>query len=148
MGEFWDNTPNMGFEPGKSKWLAEGKLEELTHKSNLNCPEGVTQSLTSSVFLGAYPLCLSTRYRLPFLPNKYLTCFITIFMGIVFCRAEGPEPRHWPPVEWLGFDATHQDPTSSLAGRSPASSCTDAGHLRSLQRPCSKLRNFRKKSGK
>ena len=37
------DIPNMGCEPDKSKWLAKGKLEEMPHKSNSNCHEGMTQ---------------------------------------------------------------------------------------------------------
>ena len=42
MGGSWD-TQNMDYGPGKSKWLAKGKPEEMTHKSDSNCHEGVTQ---------------------------------------------------------------------------------------------------------
>ena len=36
---------NVDCEPGNSKWLAKGNAE-VTHKSNLNCREGVTQWLS------------------------------------------------------------------------------------------------------
>ena len=60
------NTPKMDCEPGKSKWLAKGNPEEMSHKSNSNCHDGVTQRF-----------CLSTRTVLFFSPGKYFTCFTT-----------------------------------------------------------------------
>ena len=146
MGEFWDSIPNTDFEPSKSKWLALGKLEELTHKSNSNCHECVTQSLSLS-FSQSLPVCLPTRTIFLFLLiNTLLVSLLFIFMGIFFYRAEGPGPCHWPLVERLGFGAltTRTQPHLWLGNRSPASSCTGRGHPRSLQWSCSKLRNFRK----
>lgn len=146
MGEFWDITPNMDFEPGKSKWLAKGKLKELTHKSNSNCREGVIQSLSLSLSERTRE-SLSTRSIFLFLLiNTLLVSLLFIFMGIFFCRAEGPGPCHWPLGEWLGFGAltTRSQSHLWLGNRSPASSCTGRSHLRSLQQPCSKLSNFRK----
>ena len=35
------------------------------------------------------------------------TLFPYFFVGIHFCRAEGPGPCHWPLVWWLGFGASH-----------------------------------------
>ena len=37
--------------------------------------------------------------------NKYFTGFTTFFVGILFFKAEGPGPCHWPLVYWLGFGA-------------------------------------------
>ena len=90
---------------------------------------------------------LSTRSIFLFLLiNTLLVSLLFIFMGIFFCRAEGPGPCHWPLGEWLGFGAltTRSQSHLWLGNRSPASSCTGRSHLRSLQQPCSKLSNFRK----
>ena len=53
-GGSWDK-PNMGCEPGKSKWLAKGNLEEMPHKGNSSCHKGAPQQLSLSP-----PTCLST----------------------------------------------------------------------------------------
>ena len=116
MGEFWDITPNMDFEPGKSKWLAKGKLKELTHKSNSNCREGVIQSLSLSLW--AYPRESIHSLHFPFPPNKYFTCFTTFHLHGNFLlqsrRARalslttGRVARIWC--------SHHQVPISSLAG--------------------------------
>ena len=37
--------------------------------------------------------------------NKYFTCFTSFFVGILFSKAEGPGPCHWPLVYCLGFGA-------------------------------------------
>ena len=116
MGEFWDITPNMDFEPGKSKWLAKGKLKELTHKSNSNCREGGIQSLSLSLW--AYPRESIHSLHFPFPPNKYFTCFTTFHLHGNFLlqsrRARalslttGRVARIWC--------SHHQVPISSLAG--------------------------------
>ena len=101
---------------------------------SLSLSEPTRKSLsTSSIFLFL-------------LINTLLVSLLFIFMGIFFCRAEGPGPCQWSLVEWLGFGAltTRTQPHLWLENRSPASSCTGRSHLRSLQWPCSKLRNFRK----
>lgn len=36
---------NTASEPGKAEWLVKGDLEEMSHKRNSNCQEGVTQGL-------------------------------------------------------------------------------------------------------
>ena len=119
MGEFWDITPNMDFEPGKSKWLAKGKLKELTHKSNSNCLRvWLSLSLSLSLSLGAYPRESIHSLHIPFPPNKYFTCFTTFHLHGNFLlqsrRARalslitGRVARIWC--------SHHQDPTSSLAG--------------------------------
>ena len=51
----WD-IPNTDCEPGKSKWLAKGKLEEIAHISDLNCHAGASQGLSFWVCP-----CLSTH---------------------------------------------------------------------------------------
>ena len=49
----WD-IPNIDCEPGKSKWLAKGKLEETAHIRDLNCHTGASQGLS-------FWVCLSTH---------------------------------------------------------------------------------------
>ena len=124
--ENWKNWPIKLIQIAMRVWLSLSlslSLSEPTRKS----------LSTSSIFLFL-------------LINTLLVSLLFIFMGIFFCRAEGPGPCHWPLVEWLGFGAltTRTQPHLWLGNRSPASSCTGQSHLRSLQRPCSKLRNFRK----
>ena len=43
VGGSWDK-PNTDSEPGKSRWLAKGNPEEMTHKGDLNYHEGETLS--------------------------------------------------------------------------------------------------------
>ena len=44
-GQSW-GTLNVDCEPGKSKWLTKGNLEQIPHESNSNCHEGITQWLS------------------------------------------------------------------------------------------------------
>ena len=91
------NTPKMDCEPGKSKWLAKGNPEEMSHKSNSNCHDGVTQRF-----------CLSTRTVLFFSPGKYFTCFTTFCLcGNSFLQSQGL-------VQWLGTGALRVLPSLSL----------------------------------
>ena len=54
-----EHTPDMNCEPGKSKWLAKGNPEEMSHESNSNGHEGVTQrsSLSPLLCLSLYTYC-------------------------------------------------------------------------------------------
>ena len=45
----WD-IPNTDSEPGKSKWLAQGNLEEMPHKSYLNCCKRAALSEAGRVY--------------------------------------------------------------------------------------------------
>ena len=65
MGESWD-IPNRDCEPGKSRWLAKGNLEEMPHKSNSNCHEIATRWFCPRVHPCVYPHCTL------FSPNKHL----------------------------------------------------------------------------
>ena len=71
-------------------------------------------------------MCLSPRTVLCFLLiNTLLVSLLSIFVGILFCKADGPGPCHWPLVEWPAFGAlTAVTRPQSLAGnRNSASSC-------------------------
>ena len=82
MGGSWDR-PNINSEPGKSKWLAKGNLEEMPHKSGSNPHKGVTQSLS-------LPLCLSTNNcSLFILISTLFVSVLSVFVGILFCKADG-----------------------------------------------------------
>ena len=93
----WD-IPNTNSEPGKARWLAKGKPEEMPHKSDSNYNEGATLPLSP-------PICLSTRTLFP--PNKHYTCFTALCLSVEihFYPADGPGSCHWPLVYWLGFSA-------------------------------------------
>ena len=69
MGGSWD-IPNTASGLGKSKWLAQGNLEEMPHKSNWNCYEGATQPLS---FSEPAHVSIQTYYTLSPL-NKYFLC--------------------------------------------------------------------------
>ena len=67
----------------------------MPHISLLNYSKGVTLALS-------LPRCVSTL--LP--PSKYLTyLLLSVFVGILFCKAKGPGPFIWPLAWWLGFSA-------------------------------------------
>ena len=88
----WD-IPNTDCEPGKSEWLAKGKLEEMPHISNFHCHLGTTQGLScesSCVFLHKY----CTFFLLI---NTLLTLLLSILVEILFCKTEGQGPftDHW-----------------------------------------------------
>ena len=60
--EMWGHTrkgPDRDSDPGKSKWLPKGNLEEMPHISDLKYREGVTLSLS-------LPMCLPTSTVLLF----------------------------------------------------------------------------------
>ena len=83
MGQSW-NIPNMNSEPGKSKWLAKENLEKMSHKANSNCHESVTQGLSESVLVSIDTCC-----TLFLQVNTLHISLLSIFVGILFCRAEG-----------------------------------------------------------
>ena len=85
MGGSWV-IPSMGYEPGRSKLLAEGNWEEISHKSSSNCHEGATQQLSLPESACVY---IHVLYYFPL--NKYFTCFTTFHLcGNSFYKAEGP----------------------------------------------------------
>ena len=87
------HKPSSGDKKRKkaTKKSALGNPEEISHKSDLSCHEGVTLSLSP-------PLCLCTGTLFP--PNKHFTRFTTfcLYVEIHFCTADGPGPCHRPLV--------------------------------------------------
>ena len=82
MGGSW-GISNTDCEPGKSKYLAKGNLEEILHKSNPNCYKGVTQGLSLNL-----PVCLSTHTVLfVLLINTSLVSLLFVFVGILFLQS-------------------------------------------------------------
>ena len=65
MGRPWD-VPNTDSEPGKSKWLVKGNLEEMHHECN---PNSTSMQLSTSLSLWACP-CIYP-HGLESFPNKY-----------------------------------------------------------------------------
>ena len=53
MERLWD-IPNIGAEPGKSKWLGKGNPEEMPHIRDLNCHKGATLSESACVSIHIY----------------------------------------------------------------------------------------------
>ena len=108
------------------KWFTEGKPEEIPHKSNWDCHEGVTQwlplSLPESAHVPIYTYC--TFFLLI---NTYFTTFRRC--GNSFLQRRGPGPFSLT----TGLVARiwcfhHHDPAQSLAGNpSPAPSCCRLG---------------------
>ena len=85
MGRSSD-MPNMDSEPGKSKWLPKGNLEEISHKNNSNYHEGLTQRL----FLWVHPcVYLHKLYSLflILLLDKYFVLLLFVFVGILFLQS-------------------------------------------------------------
>ena len=116
MGGYW-NIPNMNSEPDKSKWLAKGNPEEMSHKSDSNCHEGVTLS---------EPTLVPTHKVLDsFPPNRHFVSLLSFFVGILFyswkarslslttslvARIQLSLP--WPNLSlWLGTEALLQATT-------------------------------------
>ena len=81
MEQSW-NILNMNSEPEKSKWLAK---ENLENKTNSNCHKSATQRLSESALLSVY-----THYTIFLLVKTLRVSLLSIFVGILFCRAEGP----------------------------------------------------------
>ena len=119
MGRSWDIS-NMDCEPGKSKWLTKWNPEEILHKSNSNCHKGVTQGL--SLWIGS---CASLHVLSSFVLTALLPPLLSVFVGILFCKAEGSGPL------WLTTSLVARiwcfhccDPAQPLAGKpSPAPNC-------------------------
>ena len=83
----------MNCEPGNSKWLAKGNLEEISHKSDSDHHEGMTPQLY--VFPHVYPHLLYLFFPL----NKHVTSFTTFHLwGNSFLqsqRASALVTDHW-----------------------------------------------------
>ena len=100
MGGPWD-VPNMDLEPGKSKWLAKGNMEEMSHIHDSNFHEGATQQLS----LWACPVSIHTYCTLLLLVSSLLTSLVSVCVVILFCKAEEPGTCQWPLVQCLWFGA-------------------------------------------
>ena len=116
-GPSW-GTLNVDCEPGKSKWLAKGNLEQITRKSNSNCNEGMTQWLSLSwICPSVYP---HTLYFFPL--NKYFTCVLpSVFVGILFCKAKEPGPLTLTTGLVSGIWCSHCRGPISVSGWEPNS---------------------------
>ena len=110
MGEPWD-IPNADSEPGKSKWLVKGNLEEMPHISDSNYHAGTTLSP---------PMCLSTC-TLFLLITLHLFHYFPSLWGFFSAKPQGqalvadhwssgwdsvlspprPDLNHWPKTETL-----------------------------------------------
>ena len=65
----------------------KGKLEEIPSKSNSNYHAGTTQQLRNSPVESAH---VSTRMYCTLLPpNTLLVSLLSVFVEILFCKAEG-----------------------------------------------------------
>ena len=60
-------------------------------ETNKKCLIQVIQTALRAQAWDSLPVCLSTCIIL-FPLNKYLTCFTTFFVGVLFCKVEGPGP--------------------------------------------------------
>lgn len=117
-GGSWD-IPNMNFEPGKSKWVAKGNLEEMPHISYLNFHEGTIFLSLRLVPGSIYTYCSLSP------PNKHFTCFLTFCLcGNFFLQSQRaralslttyPVARIWCShhCTWPQFLARNQSPASS-----------------------------------
>ena len=65
--------------------IGQRKPEGMPHKGHSNYHEGVAQRLSPSP-----PVCLSNMYFFFLLINT--VSLLSIFVGILFCKAEGPGP--------------------------------------------------------
>ena len=93
-------------------------LEEMPHKRDSNYHKGATLSLSP-------PMCLSTCTVLFFLLiNTLLVSLLSVFVGVLFCKAKGPGPCCWPLVPGdlvARIQCSHgRDPTS-ISGWEPKS---------------------------
>ena len=87
MGGPWDK-PHMDSEPSKARRLAKENLEQIPHKSDLNCHEAMTPSLL--VYLATHTVLFFL------LTNSLLISLLSVFVGILFCKAERPGSCPWP----------------------------------------------------
>ena len=69
--------------------LTKGNLEEIPHVSDFKHHKGVTLSmgLPASIHMDYIPFLLI---------NTLLVSLLSVFVGILFCKAKGPGPCHWP----------------------------------------------------
>ena len=87
----------------------------MPHKSDSNRHKGATLSLSS-------PVCLSTRTVLFFLVSTLLVSLLSVFVGILFCKADGPGLCHQPLVPGglvARIQCSHCHCPTSIYGRKP-----------------------------
>ena len=103
--------------------MAKGKLEEIPSKSNSNYHAGTTQQLRNSPVESAH---VSTRMYCTLLPpNTLLVSLLSVFVEILFCKAELPGPLSLTSGLLVRIWCFHcHDPAQSLVGNpGPAPSC-------------------------
>ena len=109
------DLPNMDYEPGKSKLLAEGNWEEISHKSSSNRHEGVTQQLSLPE-----SACVYTHVLYYFPLNKCFPCFTTFHLcGNSFYKAEGPESLSLTTGLVARIWCSHHHHLASISGWKP-----------------------------
>ena len=98
--DFGAQVTNMDSEPGKSKWVAKGNLEEMPHISYLNFHEG-----TIFLSLRLVPGSIYTYCSLSPL-NRHFTCFLTFCLcGNFFLQSQRARALSLTTYQWLGFGA-------------------------------------------
>ena len=65
------------------------KPEEMLHKSDVNFHKGVTQGLSEPTCVSVHTYC-----TVFLLINTLLVSLLHVFVGILFCKLEGPRPGH------------------------------------------------------
>ena len=78
---------NMDCEPGKSKWLAKGKLEEMSPYEWFKLPLTLNSGTLSRICPCVCPYVL---YSLP--SYTLLASLLSVFVEILFCKAKGSGP--------------------------------------------------------
>ena len=110
------DIPNTDSELGKFKWLAKGNPE----KCLIKVIQAATRvQLGDSLFLRA-PVCLSTWTVLFYFSiNTLPVSLLSIFVGILFCKAEGPGPLSLTTDLVTRIWCFHQRNPASVAGWEP-----------------------------
>ena len=97
MGGSWD-IPNMDSEPSKSELLVKKMWKKCLIKVIQATTREWQQFCLWAHLCVCPPICLSTCTVLFFLViNTLLFSLLSIFVGILFCKAERPRPL-WGPV--------------------------------------------------
>ena len=90
-----------GLWTGQLQMTGQRKPRKMPLKRHSDCPESVTQGLSSeSAHVSIYTYCTS-----PPPPAFYLLyCFLPLWK-FFSVKPKGQGPLHWPLVQWLGFGA-------------------------------------------
>ena len=115
MGGSWV-IPSMDCEPGKSKSLAKGNGEEISHKSSSNCHEGATQQLSPSLRVSIHTYC--TFFLIT---NTSLVSLLSIFVGILYHKAKGPGSLSLTTGLVARIWCSHRHHLASISGWKPKS---------------------------